>query len=112
MIFESDIRSVEYLLLLSLTHGCHTKFKRKSDKRWYTFRAFARRLIQRRMNNNMYEELNVLLIFLPSDIHNSPSSESTRLWIIHTWERLYFVSEVRTVIHLGVFFSELHYITI
>lgn len=60
MVYETDIYSAEDLLALSLTLGRYTKFKRKSDKRWYTFRAFAKRLFQGRMFDKEFEKLIVI----------------------------------------------------
>ncbi len=59
MVFEAEIHSAEDLLALSLTNGRYTKFKRKTDKQWYTFRAFARRLFQRDMFDKVFNEFNI-----------------------------------------------------
>lgn len=59
MVFEAEIRSVEDLFALSLTKGRYTKFKRTTDKRWYTFRTFAKRLFERQMFDKVFNEFNI-----------------------------------------------------
>ncbi|MEK4081286.1 hypothetical protein [Solibacillus sp. FSL K6-1126] len=58
-VFEAEIHSAEELLALSLTQGRYTKFKRTTDKQWYTFRTFARRLFERQMLEKVFNEFNV-----------------------------------------------------
>lgn len=55
-IFEAEIHSAEELLALSLTLGRYTKFKRTTDKQWYTFRSFAKRLFERQMFGKVFKE--------------------------------------------------------
>lgn len=59
MVFEAEIHSAEELLALSITLGRYTKFNRTTDKQWYTFRTFARRLFERQMLGMVFNEFNV-----------------------------------------------------
>lgn len=60
MVFEAEIHSAEELLALSITLGRYTKFKRTTDKQWYTFRTFARRLFGCQMHGMVFKEFNLL----------------------------------------------------
>lgn len=59
MVYEAEIHTAEELLALSLTQGRYTKFKRTTDKQWYTFRTFAKRLFERQMFDKVSSKFNV-----------------------------------------------------
>lgn len=59
MVYEAEVHSAEDLLALSLTKGRYTKFKRTTDKQWYTFRTFAKRLFERQMFEKVFNEFNI-----------------------------------------------------
>ncbi|WLV25869.1 hypothetical protein QR721_06615 [Aciduricibacillus chroicocephali] len=58
LVYEFEMHSAEELLALSLTEGRYTKFKRTTDKQWYTFRTFAKRLSERQLSEKAFNEFN------------------------------------------------------
>lgn len=51
-VFEVQIRSIEDMTILSLRLGWKVKFKKPTDKNWYTYRAMTKRLFNKEINES------------------------------------------------------------
>ncbi|KAB2489986.1 hypothetical protein [Priestia endophytica] len=51
-VFEVQIKNIEDMTILTHRLGCKVKYKKPTDKNWYTYRAMTKRLFKKEINES------------------------------------------------------------